>query len=86
MNIIYILYNIVYTHTHVKCILSIFPLYHSVVGFSSPARPGKGAGKGQGLWSDRLAERGAGTKRPAAAEPADAEVPSRGWRSMVNGG
>mmetsp|Transcript_57245 Transcript_57245/g.125261 ORF Transcript_57245/g.125261 Transcript_57245/m.125261 type:complete len:217 (+) Transcript_57245:26-676(+) len=34
-------------------------------------RPGKGAGKGQGLWSDRLAERGAGTKRPAAAEPAE---------------
>ena len=60
-------------------------MYHSVVGFLSPARPGKGAGKGQGLWSDRLAERG--TKRPAAAaaEPADAEVPSRGWRSMVNG-
>lgn len=40
-------------------------------------RPGKGAGKGQGLWSDRLAERG--TKRPAAAaaEPADAEEDER---------
>ena len=73
---IYNIKNSIYTYT---C-----KMYPSIV----PARPGKGAG-GQGLWSQRLFERGAGTKRPAAAEPAepaDAEVPSRGWRSMVNDG